>query len=383
MKVLHIAASLDTEWGGPTQVITGLTDALAKKGVKVSIFAPMGKNEGACINKLENVDVNRFPKDFLSRFWTSHSSALAKALRKEAFDFDLLHIHEIWHHPHFAAYQAAKLAKKKFIITIHGELEPWGLNHKAFKKKIYSALIQRRILKEASALHAITEDESKKITKFVDNDNIFIIPNGLNVEEFEKLPPREWIEDLYPDLKGKKVILFLGRIHPSKGLDILAKAFKTVLKKKNNIQLVIAGPDNKSYKSQIVEILKSENAIDNTTFTGTLTGNNKLGILNRADIFVLPSYSEGFSISTLEAMACGIPVLITKCCNFPEVEKTGAGKIIDASHIHLSEALIDLLDSPKLSKHMGNRGKRLVREKYTWDNLAEQMISSYEEILGG
>jgi len=114
-----------------------------------------------------------------------------------------------------------------------------------------------------------------------------------------------------------------------------------------------------------------------------LTGNEKLAALSRADIFVLSSYSEGFSMSILEAMACGLPVVITKQCNFPEVEGIGAGKIIDADANHLSEALIELLDNPELCKDMGDRGKRLVMEKYTWDKVADQMIAAYEEILGG
>ena len=108
--------------GGPTKVVTELTAALAKKGIEVSIFAPLENSKEICIPK--GVDVKLFPKGFLSKFWTSYSSSLAKALMKEVFDFDLVHIHEIWHHPHYAAYKATKLARKPFVITIHGALDP-------------------------------------------------------------------------------------------------------------------------------------------------------------------------------------------------------------------------------------------------------------------
>ncbi len=382
MKVLHVAPSLSSEWGGPTKVVTELTEALAKKGVEVSIFAPSEDDKDVCITNLEEVDLKLFPKSFLSKFWTSYSSSLGKALMRKVANFDLVHIHEIWHHPHFAACQAAKFARKPFVVTIHGELEPWCLDHKSFKKKIFSFLIQKKLLKEASGIHAITEDEVKSICNFVNNKNVFHIPNGLNLMEFQNLPSKEDFEGLYPSLRGKKVILFLARIHPKKGLDILARAFGNILKNTDDIQLVIAGPDKDDYKNQIIEILKAENAIGNTIFTGMLTGEKKLAALSRADIFVLPSYSEGFSISILEAMACGLAVVITKQCNFPEVEEIGGGKIIDTDANHLSKAVSELLDNPELCKKMGDRGKRLVMEKYTWDKIADQMIIAYEEILG-
>lgn len=383
MKVLHIAASLSSKWGGPTRVIIGLTEALSKKGVKVSIFAPMAKNEKRFLDKPKGVNIRLFRKSFPSKFWTSYSPSLANTLREVVFGYDLLHIHEIWHHPHFAAYRAAKSAKKHFMVTIHGELEPWCLHHKAFKKKIYSALIQERILEEASALHAINEEEVKHISTFVHNENVVLVPNAVNAQEYENLPPGEWIEDRYPKLRDKRVILFLGRIHPQKGLDILARAFNVVLKEHNDTQLVIVGPDNDNYKREIIKILSSQNTIHRTTFTGTLMGDMKLAALGRANIFVLPSYSEGFSISTLEAMACGLPVVITKGCNFPEVEKTGAGWVCDADVHDVSKALIELLRDPAMCKEMGKKGKRLVTEKFTWDRVADKMLTTYERIVHG
>jgi glycosyltransferase involved in cell wall biosynthesis len=381
MKVLHIAPSLYAEWGGPAKVVTDLAEALSKKGAHITIFAPVEENKAGAPGKLEHVDVKLFPKSFLSRSWTSYSPALAKALMEQISEFDLIHIHEIWHYPHFAAYRAAKFAKKPFIITIHGQLEPWCLNHKAFKKKIYSLLVQRRILEKASALHALTEGELKNVSNFVHNSNMVLIPNGLNVEEYAKLPQRERTEILYPELRGKKVILFLGRIHPVKGLDMLARAFKGIREKRDDIHLVIAGLDSYDHKSEIVDILKSDEAVGSTTFTGIVTGNRKLAILSRADIFVLPSHSEGFSMSSLEAMACGLPLVITKQCNFPEVEQRGAGRVIDPDTDSLAKALMGLLDHPDLCNQMGQNGKRLVEEKFTWDSVADKMIAAYEEIL--
>lgn len=378
MKVLHIAASLSPDWGGPANVTLELSEALGKKGVAVTIFAI---SKGEYIEEIKGVTIRTFPESSLSNLWTSYSPRLSRALKKEIFNFDLIHIHELWHYPHYAGYKAAKNANRPFIVSIHGGLEPWCLKHKAFKKRIYSIFIQKKILKEASGIHVNTQREIKNILNFVENKNIFVVPNGIKLEEFRILPNKEIVENLYPEIKNKKIILFLGRIHPIKGLDILAKAFSKVLEKKRDIQLMIAGPGNSSYKLQIVKILKEENALNNTTFTGMLMGDIKLAALNKADIFILPSYSEGFSIAILEAMASRIPVIITKNCNFDEVEKIEAGKVINANVNELSNAIIELLDNPELCRKMGDRGKIFVDEQYSWDKIADMMINEYEKII--
>ena len=381
MKILHVAPSLKPEWGGVAKVVKGLTESLAKKGIRISIFAPSENNKNIFISDIEGVDTRIFPEGFFSKCWPGYSKSLAEGLKKEIFDFDLMHIHGIWHYPNFAGYQAARFAGKPFMVTVHGKLEPWCLNHKAFKKKIYSGLIQRKILREASALHAITDEEVKNISRFVDNKNIFRVNNGLNTEEFEGLPERERFGDLHPEVKGKKVILFLGRIHPVKGLDLLARAFGDLLKVRRDVQLVIAGPDENGYRGQITELLKTENALSSTSFTGMITGRDKLAAFSGTDILVLPSYSEVLGLSVLEAMACGIPVIITSGCNFPEVEESCSGIVIGADHLQLSSAIKKLLDDEDLGRRMGERGRKFVKEKFDWDRVSDEMVKIYEKIL--
>jgi glycosyltransferase involved in cell wall biosynthesis len=381
MKVLHIAASLDPERGGPTKVVTELTCALKKKGVDVSIFAPTNNIKSMRTEILNGITVKIFPTDLLSKVWPFHSPLFTAAIKKAIADFDLIHIHEIWHHPEYICHKYAKQFKKPYLITVHGVLDSFCLNYKAGKKKIYSALIQKKILREAAALHAVAEEEVKYIAEYVDNKNIFYVPNGLNVTDFENLPDKSELGNLYSQLKNKKVILFLGRIHPKKGLDILARAFSKVIQKRDDVCLLIVGPDNENHQRQIIKILDSENVLDKVVFTGTLSGAEKLAAFSGADIFVLPSRSEGFSMSVLEAMSCGLPVVITKECHFPEVEKIHAGRIIDGNVDKLSDVLIELLDNPELCRRMGKAGRQLIKDKYTWDKVADNMIGHYEEIL--
>jgi len=382
MRILHVVASLSSEWGGPTKVVTELTEKLAEKGIEITIFSPFKKGEELNIIKPKGVKLQLFPQDFfIDKLWTSFSLDFARTIKQNVHKFDIIHIHEIWHYPNYIASRAAKRASKPYLITIHGTLEPWCLNYKAFKKKIYSLFIQRRILREASAIHAITNEEVKHIRTFGADNSIIMIPNGIDPKKFINLPPREELESFYPKIKGKRIILFLGRIHPIKGLDLLAKAFEKIAREWDNAYLMIVGPDSEGYKIKIEKMLESEGVLSRVIFTGMLNGYEKLAALSRADICVVPSYSEVRSIVALEAMIYKLPVIITHQCQFQEIAEYGAGIIIEPDPKQLVEALNKLLNNPKLCKRMGENGRKLVLEKFTWDKIADKMIKVYEEIL--
>ncbi|WP_198470857.1 glycosyltransferase [Acetomicrobium sp. S15 = DSM 107314] len=383
MKVLHVAASLSHNWGGPARSVRGLTKGLMQKGVEVAVFALDNPQKSEREVGFESVEARLFKQDWLSKIWTAHSSALDRALQGEVQRYDLLHIHEIWHHPHFAAYRAAKKFNKPYVVSVRGALDPWCLNYKGFKKRVYAAFIQQRMLNRAAAIHALVQNEVKDIRAFGVHSPVVVIPNGIDPEEFRELPEKEEIEKLYPELKGKNVVLFLGRIHPKKGLDILAKAFGVIAKERDDIRLIVAGPDNEGYQKQVEQILEVQEVRHKCIFTGMLTGEQKLAALSRADIFVLPSYSEGFSMAILEVLACGLPVVITHQCNFPEVAEANAGIVIDPDVDQLTAALYKLIENPELRGEMGSNGRRLVMEHFTWDRIAEQMMELYQSVLEG
>lgn len=381
MKILHITASMSSEWGGPTKVVAELTEKLVEKGNEITIFSPFRQGEELEVVKPKGVKLRLFHQSFIDKLWTSYSLELQRAVQEEVNNFDIIHIHEIWHYPHYIAYKAAKKAGKPYVITIHGALDPWCLDYKSFKKKIYSLLIQKRILKESSVIHAVTNEEVKQIKNFISNNNISIIPNGINPEDFINLPSRKELERLYPKLIGKKVLFFLGRIHPIKGLDLLVKVFGIIARERDDVRLLIAGPDSDGYEAKVKQILEKERALDKVIFTGMLEGRNKLAALGGADIFILPSYSEGFSMAILEAMICKLPVIITHQCNFSEVAEVEAGIVIESDTKSLAQALSRLLNAPHLCKEMGENGRKLVLKNFTWDKIADKMIKVYEEIL--
>jgi glycosyltransferase involved in cell wall biosynthesis len=381
MKILHVAISLSPEWGGPTKVVGELTEALAKKGLEISIFTSVKKGDEAKITRPTGVGMKLFEEGFWARWWSGYSPGLGRAVAQETSKFDLVHIHELWSHPHLAASRAARKSGKPYVVTVHGGLEPWAINHKALKKKVYSVLFQRRILQKAAALHAITLGETKHIRAFGVDNRILMIPNGINPEEFQNLPSRWELTQFYPRLAGKQVVLFLGRLHPIKGLDILARAFGKIARGRGDLCLLVVGPDSEGYQAEVVKILTVEGALDKAIFAGMLTGHEKLAALGGADVFVLSSYSEGFSMAILEAISCGLPVIVTHQCHFPEVAEARAGLVIEPDVEQLAAALENLLNEPELRQEMGSNGRRLLAEKFTWDKVADQIIEMYKEVI--
>lgn len=375
MKILHIAPSLNPEWGGPPRVVIGMAKALVEKGVKVSILTTAEKGKERRGIRPKGVTVQVFERGSFSRFWTAYSSGVTRVMVEEIENCDLVHIHELWHYLHYVGHKTARKLKKPYGISVDGQLAPWDLSRKALRKSIYSILVQKRILKDAAFLHAVTEEEVKDIRKYGVSNNIFIIPNGINLEDSLTLSR---VHPGLPKLQNKKIVLFLGRIHPIKGLDLLAKAWGQIAKGRNDLVLVIVGPDTDGYKSKIEGILKSKGVTDKVIFLGMVEEDEKKIILERADIVVIPSYSEVRSLVALEAMISQKPIIITNQCHFSEISEVAAGIVIEPNVVQLEKALNELLVNPEMRKRMGQNGRTLVMERYTWDKIVNRLIEIYK-----
>jgi len=185
----------------------------------------------------------------------------------------------------------------------------------------------------------------------------------------------------FPETRGRSLILFLGRIDPKKGLDLLARAFANVHVHYPNAHLVIAGPDNIGFSPTVEQWFVAANCRDRVTFTGMLTGELKQAALEASQVYVAPSYSEGLSLSVLEGMAVGLPCVITTGCNFPEAIVAQAAHVVDIEAEAIAAALIACLDNPPAARAMGDRARQFVLTHYTWDRIATQLIELYTAIL--
>ena len=358
-------------------MIADLTEALHGIGVESTVFATVGPRVGNAPVSLGGfASVRLFGTDRLSRMWVAHSSSLARAVGNEIEHYDLVHIHELWHHPLWSAYRTASRCGVPFVMTPHGQLDSWALSHKAWKKRIFSTLVQHRIVREAATIHALTAREAEQIRMYGVTRAPFVIPNAANIRSVRPAPDRFYA--LFPHLVGKQVVLFLGRIHLQKGLDVLVEAFEQVSRSVPNAQLAIVGPD----ENRLAEILKRrcrELGIERTvTFTGPLYEEDKQAALAAARLFVLPSRFEGQSMALLEAMAAGLPSVVTPAANSPDVAAAGAGMVVPLAPADLGMAIVKLLSDDSVAQEMGRNAQRAVQGEYSWARTASSMAAMYE-----
>ena len=381
LKVLQVTPSMSPSWGGPAVVVSELTTELARRGVKSQIVTAHGYRVGMGQVATPRVPITSYATEFPAQLWTGYSRPMTRFMRDKAGSFDLIHVHEIWHYPAFAAFCAARRHKVPYVVTIHSELSDWGLRQKALKKRTYRFFVLDRMLREAGALHVITQAEKEQVRKLGFNTPVVVAPNGIEQSRFADLPSPQSLIERFPKLNGKRVALFLGRLHPKKGLDILARSFSAIAGQFEDLVLLIAGPDKFGTQKNMEAILRAEGLLGRTVFTGLLTGDDKLAAMSCADLFVLPSHSDVLGIAVLEAMAARLPVIITTGCEFPEVAEYEAGLITEADASSIADAIARLLADAELCRSMGQQGHKLVAERYSWQATAATMSDLYRTLV--
>lgn len=394
LKVLHVIPYYYPafNFGGPVTLVHYLNRALVKKGIDVTVFTTNIDIEDQVENNSEvivdGVRVIYFKQKsylrFLSRSGWNFSFDLIDSLRKRLNQFDVVHISEVWSFSAaFASYYSIKF-KKPYIVTPRGSLYPYTFKKKIWKKLPYYHFVTKKILKNASFIQYVTEDEKAQSHSFLKLKNKpVVIPSGIDFAEFSALPERDELKNKFPFLKGKKVILFLSRIIWIKGLDILIDSFKELVKTRNDLHLLIVGNDSGDSYKEVVKGWIKESGIENmVTFAGLLKGKDKLMAYAGSDIFVLPSYSENFGMVVIEAMACGVPVIISDKVGLSKnVKKYDAGIVINNKAENITEALKKLLDNSELRKAFSEKGKKFA-QYYNIDNVADMMINVYTKIFG-
>ena len=289
---------------------------------------------------------------------------------------DILHQHGIWN------FQSTIKHKHK-IISPRGMLDSWALNNSKFKKEIVAYLFEKKNLEKSSCIHALCTSEYKSIRNYGLKNPVAIIPNGINIPIIQKELTPPWKKKI-----NKKVILFIGRLHPKKGLENLIEAIhminNTNLETLKNWELKIAGWDQLNHEVKLRELCLKYNLSDFIEFLGPVYDESKQSALQNADAFILPSYSEGLPMSILEAWSYKLPVLMTDFCNIPEGFTNNAALRIDNEPKLMALQLSNFFKLKDVEiKKIGLNGFNLVKQKYTWDQISDQMIQLYQWILEG
>jgi glycosyltransferase involved in cell wall biosynthesis len=261
--------------------------------------------------------------------------------------------------------------------------EPWSLRHKAWKKKLYTVLIEGKNLRRAACLHALSRPEIGHLRTIAPGTPVCFVPNGVDLRPLEDLPSRSVLESEFPELSGKFLLLFFGRLHAKKGLDLLVQALAKLRHDYPDLHLLLAGKDDGALEPFLRQT--SDAGIAScVTWVGHVAGERARQLWGAADAFALPSYSEGFSMAILEALACRLPVVITTACHFPELGTAGGGIITEPTGAGVTEGLRSLLERSAAERALlGQNGRRLVERDYTWDQQGQRLASVYRWICGG
>lgn len=306
---------------------------------------------------------------------------LAELLKDSISACDVCHVHGIWLPHSLAARKIARKLSKPVVSSAHGMLEKWELANKRLKKRIYSHLFERPSLSQSACLRALSLQEAEDYRKFGLANPISLIPNG--IEPLEPTNAAELIAR-FPELRDKKVVLFLSRIHRKKGILNLISAWPEIVKKNQAAHLLIAGPDFANTEATARAMVANKGIANSVTFSGTLNGNLKLSALSYASAFCLPSYSEGMSMAVLEALSIGVPVVVTKACNVDGIVESGAGYVVSNDPESLAESMRDCLSSSSTAQSaMSASARQLARTRYNWSTVGAAMRSVYEWLLGG
>ncbi|BAY31554.1 group 1 glycosyl transferase [Nostoc carneum NIES-2107] len=384
MKVLIFIPYVGSHYGGTSKATREFADTLSSLGANVDLITTDANGS----DKLD-VPLNKwiYQKSYRIRYfscWHHHdfivSLSLIYWLIKHIKDYDIVHTNTVFSPLVSLVHLLCQWRKIPYAITPHGMLEPWALSYKAWKKRIYYNLLEKPALKKASVIQVIANAEASNVKK-LGFRNLVVVPNGIHHQEFENLPTSEIFYEQFPETRNKTLLLFLGRIDPKKGLDLLAPAFGKIHKKFPQTHLVVAGPDSTGFLAIVRRYFAQAGCLEAVTFTGMLTGKLKQAALVAADLYVAPSYSEGFSMSVLEGMASGLPCVITTGCNFPEAAQAQAAHIVDTNPDEIANALIDCLSNPAQAQAMGDRARKLIFRNYTWERAAEKLVKVYQAIV--
>jgi len=381
IRVLHVVQSLDPAWGGIARVVPDLARRLSGVGVESTIATLTGGRYGQS-PQIDGAAVRAFPASE-NRLGTSRE--FREAIGQLVDNADVVHLHGLWTDQNRVAGAAARRRGKPYIMTPHSMMMPWAWQRSWWKKRPIGWWFEHRNLRRATCLHALCASEAEQIRALGFNRRIETIPNGIDPGEYADLPPADELIRAHPQLAGRRWLLFMSRIHPQKGIaPLMQGCFDAAAALAGEWQLVIAGPDELGLRSRLEAAAARKGLAARVTFVGLLDRRQARAALGRAGLFVQPSLNEGLSMAILEALAAGVPVLISPYCNMPEVAQADAGRIVQPERRPIAAALRELLAMMDDDRRaMGRRGQQLIRERFSWDVVLPQYRGLYERIVSG
>ena len=384
MRVGFLVNSVSREAGGLFHSVRGLAKAVMSPNVNATAFGISDPNSALDVLKWRPLSVRTFRPQ--SRSW-GYSNQLLPALLDA--NLDLLSTHGLWKYCSVASGRWHRQTRRPYIVHPHGMLEPWALQNARWKKRIAALLYEDRHLHGAACLRSLCEAEAQSIRAYGVRNPISVIPNGVDLPQLTESSVAEPASPAFRTFaQGRKILLYLGRLHPKKNVANLIRAWKQTLNSypatQENWVLAMAGWEQAGYGRELKKLIRDYGLAASVRFLGPLFGQEKDAAYRACDAFVLPSLSEGLPMTVLEAWAYAKPVLMTAECNVPEGFAAGAAVQIGTTAAEIAPGLNQLTEMSNSDRTvMGDRGHALVVTKFSWPRIGEQMRSVYEWVLGG
>lgn len=374
-------------------MVRGLSAALARQGAEVTVLTTDSNgDEGQApldvpLNQpvaTDGYDTIYFRCAPFRRY--KFSLPLLQWLHQHASQYDLAHIHALFSPVTSMAAMVARQQQLPYILRPLGTLDPADLAKKKQFKQIYAALLEGPNIKRAAALHFTSEQEAKVSERFGARTRDVVLPLGVVLPDFscEESEAKQLVRQRYNIPNGVPLLLFMSRIDPKKGLDLLLPALEQLHQCGKRFHFVLCGgnPQDQGYVDAIGQRINSSVLKDCTTITGFVTGELKGQILQAADLFVLPSYYENFGIAVAEAMAAGKPVVISDQVHiWRDIEESGSGWVVPCEQEPLVQALDAALADLADCQQRGENARQFAKENYSWDAIASRMVETYHQLL--
>ena len=381
MRVLHVSPYFAPahQYGGPPASILGLCQGLLRAGVDVEVVTttangatPLPASPPAGVEH-EGIRVRYVAASFPRRFFGARiRRPLAEALERA----DVCHIHGVWNVPEWWASHLARSARVPYVVSPRGMLQPQAMRRGRGRKAIAYSLLERRNLSHAARLHATSAQEAEAIEKLRLGVDVAVVPNGVDLCAAQQAA--KGYRARLGIGAGDFVVLFLGRMHRIKRLDLVADAFSLLRSTHPTAHLVLAGPDEHRLLPDLRRRLAAH--ADAVHTVGPVGGDEKWALLKDADVMVQASDSESFGVAIVESLAAGVPVVTTRTTPWRELGDRGAGFWVEQTAPAIADALHNLAAAPERRARMGERAAVFAREAFGWDAVAPAMVRLYSEL---
>jgi glycosyltransferase involved in cell wall biosynthesis len=392
VRILNVVVGASVRTGGATAFAAEAAAATSRAGGEARVFAtdlalapwgwmqrqrPIRPDE--LHPSLAPTDFELFPTRFPRRL--ARSPAMVRALRSEVPNCDVVHIHNLWQHPQYAAFRAAHEAEVPYIVSPHGSLDPYLRRRGRFRKAVASALWHQAMLEGAALIHVTTSSEMRLISDIAPDVPRVIVPCAVDTADFGALPPPHEFRERHLAGYSGPLVVFLGRVTEKKGVDVLLRSFAHVLEHQP-ARLAVVGPDDGGQRPRLERLAENSGIGSQVDFVGGLYGRDRLAALSAADVWALSSHTENFGIAVMEAMAAGCPVAISREVNLAEeVAEANAGLVADAEPRAFAAGLLKLLGDPERRRSLSRAGREFAA-RYDWSEVTPRLLDMYRMAMG-